>query len=274
MPTPFAGARTRVRLAWATLAALVATSLALASPAGSASPAADVAFGYLTVGCLVAWAAALSWRDGVPLRALVGGPPRDRRAWAWAGLAVPLLAFSLTTVLGALYVLSWVAPGFVGGAVLGPDDPAPLAGRPLYLALDAAAAAVLGPVAEEVLFRGALLRRWSARWGPGRGMVASAALFAALHASPLGAFAFGVCMALLARRTGTLLVPMAAHVAHNALVQAVELWAPGDEAAGTLAEFRAAAWPVALAAVPATLLLLWLVRRLGGRTAPGIAPAA
>jgi membrane protease YdiL (CAAX protease family) len=77
--------------------------------------------------------------------------------------------------VGALYVLSWVDAGVRGRVVLGPDDPALLAGRPLYLALDVAAAAVLRPVAEEVLFRGALLRRWSAR-GTGAGMVASAAL--------------------------------------------------------------------------------------------------
>lgn len=272
MPTSFAGARTSVRLAWVTLAGLVVLS-GVVLRAGAGRPAADVAFAYLTAACLVVWAAALAYGDGVPLRALIGGPPRDRRAWAWAGLAVPLLAFSLTTMVGALYLLSWVAPAFVAGAVLGPDEPSLLAGRPLYLALDAAAVVVLGPAAEELLFRGALLRRWSTRWDPRRGMVASAALFAAFHADPVGAFAFGVCMALLARRTGTLLVPMAAHVAHNALAQAVELLAPSSDPARTLAEFRSDAWGAALAAVPATLLLAWLVRRLGGRMAPAIAPA-
>jgi hypothetical protein len=151
MPTTLAGARTRVRLAWAALAALMVASLAVASRAGAGSPAADVAFGYLAVACLSAWAAALSWGDGVPPRAVLGRAPRDRRAWAWVGLAVPLLALGLTTMVGALYLLSWVAPGFVAGTVLGPDEPSLLAGRPLYLALDVAAATVLGPMAEEVL---------------------------------------------------------------------------------------------------------------------------
>jgi membrane protease YdiL (CAAX protease family) len=264
--------RLRVRLAWVAFAGLVLLS-GVVHRVGAGRPAGDVAFSYVTVAAVVAWAAALSYGDGVPLRALVGPVPRERRMWAWVALAVPLLAFSLTTLVGALYLLSWVAPAFVAGVVLGPADPALLAGRPLYVALDAAAVVVLGPVTEELLFRGALLRRWSARWGPGRGMVASAALFAAFHADPLGAFATGVCLALLARRTGGLLVPMAAHAAHNALVHASDLWAPGGETGVTLADFRAEAWPVAQAAAPATLLLLWLVRRLGGRRAPAIAPA-
>jgi membrane protease YdiL (CAAX protease family) len=273
MPTSLPGARTHARLAWATLAGLVLLTLVV-HRVGAGRPAAAVAFSYLTVACVVAWAAALSYGDGVPLRALVGPVPRERRMWAWVALAVPLLVFSLTTLLGALYLLSWVAPAFVAGVLLGPDDPALLAGRPLYLALDVAAATVFGPMAEEVLFRGALLRRWSGRWGPRWGMVASAALFAALHEAALGAFVFGVCMALLARHAGGLLVPMAAHVAHNALLQAGERLAPGGDPVGTLAEFRAEAWPVALAAVPATLLLLWLVRRLGDRVAPAVAPAS
>jgi hypothetical protein len=69
-----------------------------------------------------------------------------------------------------------------------------------------------------------------------------------------------VCLALLAPGARGLLVPMAVHVAHNALLQAVERLAPAATA-GTLAEFRAEAAPVRWRRCRRRWLLLWLARR-------------
>lgn len=262
----------RLARTWGTrlaLGALLAASFGLQRRATAGDAAAEVAVGYVLCAGLALWAWHLCNQGGVRLTALLGRPPADRRAWRWAGLAVPLLAFEVTALLSAYYALSWAAPGFVERDLLGPDEPSLLRGRPLLLALDSAAAAVLGPVAEELFFRGALLYRWSARWGPRGGLLASSALFGAMHADPVGALAFGACMALLYRRTGTLLVPMACHVLHNAVIAVVEALTPADPAGETLAEFRAdAGWAVLALPVAAAALAL-AVRRLRGRPRAG-----
>lgn len=273
MPLTGFGRHARPWGARVALCALLAASVALQRRATAGDAAADVAGGYVLCAGLALWAWHLCDRGGVRLGALVGRPPSDRRAWGWAGLALPLLAFELAALTSVLYALSWAAPGFVERDLLGPDEPSLLRGRPLLLALDAAVVVVLGPVAEELFFRGALLARWSARWGARRALLASAALFAALHADPVGAFVFAVCMALLFRKTGTLLVPMACHVLHNAVITAVETFTPDDLSGATLAEFRAdARWAVLALPVAAAVLAL-SARRLRGpdRAGPGAA---
>jgi len=82
------------------------------------------------------------------------------------------------------------------------------------------AGAVLAPYAEEVLFRGALfshLARVSSPWGT---ILASAALFGAMHVhhgvSVVGPLVMGVVLGWARARTGGLLVPIALHATFNA----------------------------------------------------------
>jgi hypothetical protein len=77
-------------------------------------------------------------------------------------------------------------------------------------------------------------------------------------------------MALLAQRTGTLLLPIGVHVCHNGLLAvmlALRALAPHVAAWRTLAEFRADAPALALACVPATAALVMAMRYLA-RPAP------
>lgn len=74
--------------------------------------------------------------------------------------------------------------------------------------------AVAGPCFEELLFRGALYRAFRERMGPGRAIVASAFLFAVVHADPamlLPLFTLGVIFAWLTERSGSLVPSMLAH---------------------------------------------------------------
>ncbi len=93
--------------------------------------------------------------------------------------------------------------------------------RAAVVAMTVVLACVVGPIAEEVLFRGvlftALRRHTPRRWA----MLISGALFAALHANIFGFLPMMVIGCLLAdvyERTGSLLAPVAVHMAHNAFL--------------------------------------------------------
>ncbi|OGX39783.1 MAG: hypothetical protein A3C53_05455 [Omnitrophica WOR_2 bacterium RIFCSPHIGHO2_02_FULL_68_15] len=93
--------------------------------------------------------------------------------------------------------------------------------RPRLLMALMGLVAVVGPVAEEIVFRGvvyaALRRRWGVRWG----LAGSAVLFAGLHADPLAfgpILVLGLLLGWLYEQTGSLLPSMTVHVAHNSVM--------------------------------------------------------
>lgn len=103
------------------------------------------------------------------------------------------------------------------------DDPlSDLAGLPASLAIIAVLViAVLTPVWEEVLFRGAFLDGLSERLRPTVAIILSAALFAAVHIVPLSfpyLFTLGIALALLRRFHQNLWAPILLHATNNALV--------------------------------------------------------
>ncbi len=113
---------------------------------------------------------------------------------------------------------------------------------------------LLAPITEEIAFRGAVLTALSQR---GRLVSAaiSAALFAAYHMSLAQlpyTFVLGVFLALLARRSGSLLPCILVHMANNLLTVAVGLYQP-------LGRVVDIALPIL-----GTISLLWLIftRRL------------
>lgn len=81
--------------------------------------------------------------------------------------------------------------------------------------------AVLTPLWEEALFRGAFLSGFLRRFKPAAAILLSAALFASVHLVLLSVaylFALGVALALLRRFHGNLWAPVLLHAANNALV--------------------------------------------------------
>lgn len=77
------------------------------------------------------------------------------------------------------------------------------------------------PIAEEIFFRGYLFGKFRAAGYVGFGMIFTAILFGAVHFSDSynvpGICLFGVCLAWLYHRTGSLLAPITAHVVNNGL---------------------------------------------------------
>lgn len=79
---------------------------------------------------------------------------------------------------------------------------------------------VLVPVAEEIVFRGFVLRRLCEKYRMRTAVVISAILFSVIHFNKdfLGAFLIGIVLAVLAVRFSSLYVTMFAHGAYNTVV--------------------------------------------------------
>jgi len=81
-------------------------------------------------------------------------------------------------------------------------------------------ASVLGPVIEELFFRGFLYNALKKSFGMMLAVVLSAGLFSALHANVVGfvpIMILGVLMACLYEATGSLAASMAVHILHNSI---------------------------------------------------------
>ena len=90
--------------------------------------------------------------------------------------------------------------------------------------LTAFLACIVGPIAEELFFRGVLYPAIRGRTSPAVGIVASAAVFSLFHTSLLGfipILGLGCLLAYLYERTGSLLSPLLVHILHNTLLMSL-----------------------------------------------------
>ena len=102
---------------------------------------------------------------------------------------------------------------------------------------------ILGPIAEELLFRGAVLGSLL-EWKPIRSMpwiaiVLSAAIFGLVHMNPAqmpGAIAIGLLYGWLVYRTGSLLPGIIGHIFNNSLVCILEMFPEEEGSPETVAE--------------------------------------
>lgn len=79
-------------------------------------------------------------------------------------------------------------------------------------------AAVFGPVAEEIFFRGFMYPAVKKQWGMAAGILGTSVLFSFLHMHAVGflpILALGIMLTYLYEKTGTILVPIAVHIIHN-----------------------------------------------------------
>jgi len=151
------------------------------------------------------------WRSGT------SGIPR---LWngAWNAAWRSVLGWGLLMALPAL------AGGLLWLAVLRHFGAMPGAPHPMALAWLAPLAVLAAPIFEEFIFRGQVfggLRRSLPAW---QAMLASAALFAVIH-PPLAmapVFVLGLCTAVAAERSKSLLAPMLAHALYNAGMLAIQ----------------------------------------------------
>ncbi len=167
----------------------------------------------------VALAGALAWlaaRDRLSWR--LAGPRRPSVSAGAIGLGVGVTGF-----IGVNLLIAGIIS--ITGPTEGPDqqllEDATLGGASTVLTL--VVAVVMAPVIEETIFRGVLFQALRSRIGLWPGALISGLAFAAVHlevtqlAYSAGLAALGMFFAWVFHRFGSLLVPILAHAAFNAV---------------------------------------------------------
>lgn len=93
--------------------------------------------------------------------------------------------------------------------------------RKVIIILSMILVGVLGPVGEEIFFRGFLYKAIRNRFGVRCGLILSAAIFAGLHNNLIGFFpimALAILLAYLYEKSGSLIPSITAHIIHNSFI--------------------------------------------------------
>jgi membrane protease YdiL (CAAX protease family) len=133
------------------------------------------------------------------------------------------VGLALLTVIGALAVSALLEPILHSAEQQGlaPDTSRPPGTSPIVGAVLACIAlAIVGPVVEELFFRGLLTAAFRRRFGPIRTALLTAALFALAHVLPRvipPVFVLGLALALVYERIGSTLPGMLIHCLYNGI---------------------------------------------------------
>lgn len=134
----------------------------------------------------------------------------------------------------------------------------------MYNPLGVASIVLFGPFAEELIFRmGIQTGLIKAGLSPQRAIVASALVFGLIHVNPAqipGAALFGLILGWLYWRSGSIWMPVSAHVLNN-LIGVALVWLTGD-AEQSLTEFCGGTWQVVVCALLSAILFAWAFRKL------------
>lgn len=219
---------------------------------------ATIAPSILVTGLTMAGGAALVPRlAGVPVAKALG----IRRAPWPAFVAAPIGILALGPTSDALRrLMQTYAPALTFGSLDSLDQIARSA--PVWLV--APLFALVPGIAEELLFRGAFQRSIRTRW---LAVILSGFLFAAYHTDPhhvIAVLPLGFYLAWLGDRTGSVLVPITAHIANNATaVVAAVVFGAGEGGDGIAAMGDDVWWiPVGLAITGGSAgIVHWVTRR-------------
>lgn len=198
--------------------AVLIASLALVIPLAIAAVISATALGLLQVALV--WLLAI--RTWPPPFYLVGFTRPRTSLLVTVGLVVAALVCSLG--FAQLYTMAAMAMGW--DFLFPPEIPDGLLLPGGWVVFSGLALAVWTPIAEEVFFRGFILRGLANRWSLATALVVSAAVFAALHLAPallLPVFVTGLLLGYLYHRTGSLWPCIAVHAAQN-LVAVLSAW--------------------------------------------------
>lgn len=229
------------------------------------SPIIDSTFGVVLYVALFALLIVLRRNANIRISEFIPVVPVAQARWSM-GTACALIGVSSGTIYLLYLPLSYVSPDIVEDFLLDPEFQLIwLEGDYYVLAnvLSLITAVVLGPVVEELLFRGLLLRTWITKWGPRNAVIISSVCFAAFHVDFLGAFVFSVVVSLSYTWSRRLEVPILIHMTNNLIASLFEGgYLIFDGYGGyTLADFQAEWWTGVLGLIVGVPLLIWLLRR-------------
>lgn len=166
--------------------------------------------------------------QALPARELFRLRPASLKLCAVAAIASIALWFLLSTLaLGIELSLSgsWHAAFLVERARMVEAYSRLLFWRtPMELVAALLVAAVAVPVAEEYLFRGLIQRTLERTWRPAAAVIATSALFAAIHMQVFGGvavFIIGAYLGVVAHRTRSIVPSMTAHAVMNGMAVVV-----------------------------------------------------
>ncbi|MGI2329185.1 CPBP family intramembrane glutamic endopeptidase [Planococcus sp. YIM B11945] len=185
----------------------------------------------------------------------------DRWVLIIVGLVLLSFMFSASMLWFRMYLLLPLAPWLVDFML----EPPPSPGGSYYVIFTVIVISVIGPIAEEFIFRGVLLKRLIAKTTMWSGVLISSLFFGILHSDILGAFLFGVVASLLYLRTNNLLVPIMFHAVNNSLA-ALFMFVPDARPEWlfffTSAEVYSRALPYATMLIGSAGLTAWAIIRL------------
>jgi membrane protease YdiL (CAAX protease family) len=178
----------------------------------------------VSTSAMLFWVLRMTPHQDYRLGALLGEPPRASAWGALLGVVAANLGLGVALLeLGRITGVPLAAPGSWGMASSGVGALIDVANLVVFGAL-------LTPVAEELVFRGVLFRKWRRTLGPVKGLLLSSALFGVVHGgSMLPVAVAGLSLSLLYTSTRSLWAPILAHILNNCFFVASALvpWSLG-----------------------------------------------
>ena len=190
--------------------AILVSLLALAAPLPVATVVASTLLGLIQLALV--WV--LTARSWPPILSRYGLVRPRMQSWRVGLTCAAALGASLG--FSQLYVLAATALGL--GFLLPPQLPADLLLPGRLAILSGVALVVITPIAEEIFFRGFVLRGLMNRWGVAPALVISAAIFAGMHFQPgvvVPVFFTGLLLGALYWHTGSIWPGVLVHGAQN-----------------------------------------------------------
>lgn len=121
---------------------------------------------------------------------------------------------------------------------------------------------IIGPIMEEIIFRGIILRRLVVKWNIKKAILVSSFIFGILHGDDggIGAFVVGITLSVIYINTKTLIIPILLHMANNALAYG-SMWISLNEESATLKELQSDIWIGVMYTVICLIALLYCLRK-------------
>jgi membrane protease YdiL (CAAX protease family) len=131
-----------------------------------------------------------------------------------AGVLILILT-SVATALLTLMVSGYLSPAYFDAFLAQGTFVEPIESSFIIKVILLLNLILFGPILEEFVFRGLLLRYWASIWGVTFALFITSAIFAILHPNIIGAFILGLVYGLIYIKTGSLLLVIAMHVLNN-----------------------------------------------------------
>jgi len=128
---------------------------------------------------------------------------------------LPIFLLLLAALMALAYWLHYEPPPHPLIEVLVEEE-----NHPLFIVFSTILACVIGPIVEEIFFRGFCYPILKKRWGTWMAMIVSSAVFAVVHNSGFAfvpVFSLGMALAYVYDRRGSLVSSCALHITHNSL---------------------------------------------------------